>query len=92
MGILKKPSHPGRVLKNLYLSPLKMSEGKLAKHVGVPRTRIERLVKGDTGVTVDTAIRLSKAFGTTPDYWMNMQTNFDIANSEDVAVERLEYA
>lgn len=92
MGILKNPSHPGRVLKNLYLTPLGMSEGKLAKHIDVPRTRIERLVKGETGVTVDTALRLSKAFGTTPDYWLNMQTNYEIANAKDVSVERLEFA
>lgn len=93
MGIMKNPSHPGRILKNLYLIPLEMSEGKLAKHLGVPRTRIERLVKGTTSVTVDTALRLSKAFGTTPDYWLNMQTNYDVANAEDIpAIQQLEVA
>lgn len=92
MGLLKKPSHPGRVLKNLYLTPLGLTEGKLAKHVGVPRSRIERLVKGDTGVTVDTAVRLSKAFGTTPDYWLNIQASYDVANAQDVEIERLEFA
>ena len=92
MGLLKNPSHPGCVLKNLYLTPLGMSEGKLAKHIGVPRTRIERLTKGETGVTVDTALRLSKAFGTTPEYWLNMQTNYEVAKAGEVSVERLEYA
>lgn len=92
MGLLKKPSHPGRVLKNLYLAPLGMSEGKLAKHIGVPRTRIERLVKGATGVTVDTALRLSKAFNTTPEYWLNMQTNYEVSKAGEVSVEPLEFA
>ena len=50
-----------------------------ARHLNVPRTRIERLIKGVTSMTPDTALRLARAFGTTPAYWMNMQTNYDMS-------------
>ena len=81
MSLLKEPMHPGEVLKELYLLPMEMSAPALAKRLGVPRTRIERLVKGETGVTPDTALRLGKVFGTTPAYWMNMQVNHDVAEA-----------
>lgn len=83
MSILTKPLHPGEVLKELYLDPMNMSSIALAKHLNLPRTRIERLVKGQTSMTVDTAAHLAKAFGTSVQYWMNMQTNFDIVYEAD---------
>ncbi len=73
------PMHPGEVLDELYLTPLGMSAGALAKELGVPRTRIERIVKGQTSMTPDTAFRLAKIFRTSPLYWMNMQTSYDLA-------------
>jgi antitoxin HigA-1 len=79
MSILKTPMHPGEVLKELYLVPLSMGVIALAARLGVPRTRIERLIKGHTGVMPDTALRLARVFNTTPSYWMNMQVNFDMA-------------
>lgn len=82
MSVLQNPMHPGEVLNELYLAPLNMSALALAKRLLVPRTRIERLVKGTTSMTPDTALRLSKAFGTTPDYWMTMQLNFDMAKAK----------
>jgi addiction module HigA family antidote len=59
------PLHPGEVLREEFLVPLELSAGALARVCGVPRTRIERLANEETGVTADTALRLSKAFGTT---------------------------
>ena len=82
MSILKDPMHPGEVLKELYLDPLDMSPIALARRLGVPRTRIERLVKGTTGMTPDTAIRLARVFNTIPAYWMNLQTNYDMVVAE----------
>ena len=79
MSLLKEPMHPGEVLKELYLDPLDMGAIAFARRVDVPRTRIERLVKGVTSVTPDTALRLARAFNTTPAYWMNMQTNYDMS-------------
>ncbi|MFO7771155.1 HigA family addiction module antidote protein [Roseovarius gahaiensis] len=79
MSQLENPMHPGEVLKELYLDAAGISAIALARRLGVPRTRIERLVKGTTGITPDTALRLSRAFNTTPEYWMNMQTQHDMA-------------
>ena len=81
MSLLKKPSHPGVVLTELYLEPLGMSAIALAKRLNVPRTRIERLVKGETAVSVDTAMRLSKFFGTTAELWINLQRAYDLARA-----------
>jgi addiction module HigA family antidote len=70
--------HPGEILREEFLIPLNMSAGALAKVCGVPRTRIERLANEETGITADTALRLSKAFGTTAALWLNLQNDFDI--------------
>ena len=77
--LLQNPSHPGEVLKELYLLPLDLSAIALAKRLLVPRTRVERLVRGETALTADTAMRLAKFFGTTPEYWMNLQRSWDLA-------------
>jgi addiction module HigA family antidote len=79
MGLMTDPCHPGEILKHEFLEPLGVSSIGLARAIGVPRTRIERLVKEQTGVTPNTALRLSKALGTTPEFWINMQTNYDMA-------------
>ena len=83
MTLIKNPSHPGEVLSELYLEPLDLRPIALAKRLHVPRTRIERLVKGETALTVDTAIRLAKFFSTTPEYWMNLQRAWDLAQARD---------
>jgi addiction module HigA family antidote len=72
------PLHPGEVLREEFLVPLKMSAGALAKACGVPRTRIERLAGEQIGITADTALRLSKALGTSPELWLNLQNSFDV--------------
>ena len=80
MSIMKHPLHPGEVLQELYLTPLGISAITLAKKILVTRTRIERLLRGNTSLSADTAIRLARIFGTTPEYWLNMQRAFDLAN------------
>jgi addiction module HigA family antidote len=77
------PIHPGEVLREDFLAPMHLSPGALARAVGVPRTRIERLVNERTAVTADTALRLAKAFGTTPAFWMGLQAQYDIERAED---------
>ena len=84
MSPLQEPMHTGEVLKELYLDPLGMGAIAFARRLDVPRTRIERLVKGVTSVTPDTALRLARAFNTTPAYWMNMQTNYDMSVASKV--------
>jgi addiction module HigA family antidote len=84
MSMLKNPSHPGEVLKELYLDPLEMSAIALAERLNVPRTRIERLIKGETSLTADTAMRLSTFFGNTPEFWLNLQRAFDLAKAREI--------
>ena len=67
--------HPGEVLREEFLVPLKLSASALARQMDVPRTRIERIPEEKTGITADTALRLSKALGTTPQLWLNLQTD-----------------
>jgi len=74
-----RPVHPGEFLREEYLVPLGLSAGALAKELHVPRTRIERIVKEEIGVTPDTALRLAKFFDTTPQFWMNFQTAWELA-------------
>ncbi|MBO6507368.1 MAG: HigA family addiction module antidote protein [Roseibium sp.] len=70
--------HPGEILQELYLEPLNMSAGRLARILGLDRQRIQRLVAQETRMTASTALLLAKAFSTTPQYWMNLQANFDL--------------
>ena len=77
------PSHPGEVLAELYLKPLGMSAIALAKRLNVPRTRIERLVKCETSLSVDTALRLARFFGNTPEFWINLQQAYDLARARE---------
>jgi addiction module HigA family antidote len=76
--------HPGEVLREEFLVPMKLSPYAVARVVDVPRTRIERLVNGQTAVTADTALRLAKAFRTTtPAFWMGLQAQYDLERAED---------
>ena len=75
--------HPGEVLREEFLVQMKLSPYAVARVVGVPRTRIERLVNGQTALTADTALRLAKAFRTTPAFWMGLQAQYDIERAQD---------
>ncbi len=79
MIALKNPVHPGEILQLEFMNELSLSSGKLAKAINVPRTRIERIVKLQVGMTPDTALRLSKFLGTSAEYWVNLQKNYDLA-------------
>lgn len=78
MVALADPSYPGQVLKGLFLDPLNMSADALAARLKVPRTRIERLMKEETAMTADTALRLARFFGNSAEFWMNLQRAFDL--------------
>lgn len=82
MTMLQVPVHPGEILKHEFMDELGLSASKLAAHILVPRTRIERLVKEETSMTVDTATRLSRALGTTVEFWMNLQMHYDLLTSK----------
>ena len=75
----RQPAHPGRILKNLYLSPLGISNTKLAETIGVSRKTISHIVNEHKSVTPDMALRLSRAFpNTSAEFWLNLQKNYDL--------------
>ncbi len=76
------PMHPGEVLREEFLVPLRLSAGALAKACGVPRTRIERIAGEETAITADTALRLGKALGTSAQLWLNLQNEFDVRTAQ----------
>ena len=92
MTSILPPIHPGEILSEEYLAPMKISAGALAKALNVPRTRIERLAAGKTPVTPDTALRLARYLGTSPEFWMNMQAGYDLkieAKAKKLALEKI---
>ena len=72
------PMHPGEVLREEFLVPLKMSAGALARACGLPRTRIERIAGEQTGISADTALRLAKVLDTSVALWLNLQNDYDV--------------
>ena len=84
------PVHPGEMLREEFLIPLRLSAGRVAKACGVPRTRIERIIREEIGVTGDTAIRLGRFFGTTPQFWINLQARYELETALAAAGADLE--
>lgn len=72
------PIHPGEILNEEFLKPLEISQSKLARDLDVPHRRINEIVLGKRNITPDTAIRLSVYFGTSAEFWMNLQTTYDL--------------
>ena len=75
------PTHPGEILSEEFLNPLGLTQVALAEHLGVPIQRINEIVRGKRGVTPETAWLLAGSLGTTPEFWLNLQTNQDLANA-----------
>ena len=70
--------HPGEILMEEFLKPMNISQNKLAMDIHVPAPRINAIAKGTRSITADTALRLGKYFGTGPEFWINLQTNYDL--------------
>lgn len=77
-----RPIHPGEILREEFLSPMEMSANALAMELHVPAPRINDVVRERRGVTPDTALRLARYFGTTPQFWLNLQSSFDLRKAE----------
>lgn len=77
------PIHPGEVLNEDFLTPLGISQYRLAKSIRVPPRRINEIVQGKRGVTADTALRLACYFGNSPRFWMNLQVHYDLEVERD---------
>lgn len=76
------PIHPGETLREDFLKPLSLTAHRLAMELMVPVTRINDIVRGKRAITADTALRLARYFGTTPQFWMNLQANYDLERAE----------
>ncbi|HEY1935591.1 MAG TPA: HigA family addiction module antitoxin [Acetobacteraceae bacterium] len=84
------PIHPGEQLREEFLKPLGVTTYRLAKDLNVPVTRIQAIVSERRGITGDTALRLSRYFDTTPEFWLNMQRDYELELATDALGERLE--
>ncbi len=73
-----KPTHPGKILKEMYLEPLGLSQTDAAANLGVTRKTLSMLLNQHQGISAEMALRLSRAFNTTPELWLNMQQNYDL--------------
>ncbi len=84
------PIHPGEILLEEFLKPMSISQYRLAKDIGVPARRINEIVHGKRAISADTALRLSRYFGLTDRFWLNLQTRYDLEMAKDRLGERLE--
>ena len=85
-----KPPHPGETIKEDYLVPLGMSANRLAMALGIGARRVNEIVRGNRGITADTALRLSRYFGTSAEFWLNLQSLYDLRMAERKARARIE--
>jgi len=75
--------HPGEVLLEEFLKPMELSQYRLAKDLYIPQTRVSQIIKGKRSITADTALRLSKYFGTSARFWLGLQTDYDLEASTE---------
>jgi addiction module HigA family antidote len=84
------PIHPGEQLREEFMKPLALTAYRLAKDLGVPVTRIQAIIGERRSITGDTALRLGRYFGTTPEFWLNMQRDFELEQAAEALGSRLE--
>lgn len=85
------PVYPGEILLEDYLKPLGLSQNQIARDLGIPVQRINEIVNGKRSITMDTALRLARYFNTSPQFWLNMQTHYDLETAKDLhLIERIE--
>ncbi|MHC1728171.1 MAG: HigA family addiction module antitoxin [Syntrophobacteraceae bacterium] len=83
------PIHAGEILQELFLEPAGISAYRLAKETGLSPTRISQILKGKRGISAETALRLSRYFGNSAEYWLGIQAQYDLARAEDELRERI---
>jgi len=84
------PAHPGAILREDFLEPMGISVYALANALHVPRSRVNDIVRGRRAITADTALRLARYFGTTPEFWVNLQAHYDLAVAKDSSRRQIE--
>ena len=85
-----KPVHPGEILREEFMAPLRLSMNKMAMDLRVPVTRIADIVNERRGITADTALRFARYFKNTPTFWMNLQTRYELEIAEDEIAGKVE--
>jgi len=86
----RPPVHPGEILREDLLKPLRVSINRLGRDLRVPVTRVSEIVNGHRGITADTALRLARYFGTTPEFWMNLQAAYDLDSAQRASADRIQ--
>jgi addiction module HigA family antidote len=84
------PIHPGEVLAEEFLAPMNLSQNRLALNIGVPARRINEIVLGKRSISADTALRLAKYFGNSPEFWLGLQAQYDLDVTSQALGERLD--
>ena len=85
-----RPIHPGELLREEFLPEFGLTAGSLAKALEVPRDRIEKIIREKRAITADTAARLAQFFETTPQFWLNLQSQYDMETALEVLADRLD--
>ena len=85
-----RPIHPGEILLDEFLEPMRITQYRLAKDISVPPRRINEIVHGKRTITADTALRLARYFGTTARFWLNLQARYDLEIAKDRLGDRLD--
>jgi addiction module HigA family antidote len=81
---------PGEILDEEFLKPMAITQYRLAKDIGVPPRRINEIVNGQRAITADTALRLGRYFGVSPEFWLNLQTHYDLEQQQERLAGRLD--
>jgi len=84
-----KPVHPGEILMEEFLKPMELTQNRLARDLGVPPRRINEIVLGKRGITADTALRLARYFGMSPEFWLGLQMDYELDTEADRLGDRL---
>ena len=85
-----QPTHPGTILLEEFLIPMNISQTRLAKDIGVPPMRINKIVRGERGISADTALRLARYFGMSVEFWTGIQTHYEVEMARMALADRLE--
>ena len=84
------PVHPGEILQQDVLEPLGLSQSRFASMLGIPANRINAIIRGERSISADTALRLAKCLGSTPEFWMRLQTEYDLQTAKDELDSRIQ--
>ena len=84
------PIHPGEILKTEFLDELGITPYALSKNTGIDKGNLSRIINGKSAISADTALRLARFFGTSPDSWMNLQSHYDLEIAKDRGLRRIE--